>query len=69
MKITVEFNLPEEETEYKIFMNASKFYNALYQIDSALRNEIKYNDKEYLQEARDLFWEAMNNNGLISLEE
>ena len=46
MKATFEFNLPEEETDYKICVNSTKMYLALFEIFKTCRNEWKYNDKK-----------------------
>ena len=45
MKATFEFNLPEEETDYEIYINSMKMYSALLEIFNTCRNEWKYNDK------------------------
>ena len=45
MKATFEFNIPEEETDYEIYVNSMKMYSALLEIFNTCRNEWKYNDK------------------------
>ena len=45
MKVNIEFNLPEETTEYKIHNMASDMNCALWDMSNYLRDQIKYNDK------------------------
>lgn len=42
MKATLEFNLPEEDREHVRAVNAGAAWCALYDIESRLRNIIKY---------------------------
>ena len=41
-KATLEFNLPEERGEFHTAVNANKYIAALQDIDTELRNKIKY---------------------------
>jgi hypothetical protein len=41
-KITVEYNLPEEQDEFETANNASKYYSVLWDLDQYLRNITKY---------------------------
>lgn len=50
MKAILEFNLPEEETEFKEATNGGMFKHALWQLDQHLRGKLKYEqlaDGEY----------------------
>lgn len=42
MKNIIEFNLPEEEHDLELALNAGKWYTALYNLDNFLRGKIKY---------------------------
>jgi hypothetical protein len=44
MKATIEFNLPEDQHEYDLVVNASGMYNALWDINSELRTLWKYEE-------------------------
>jgi hypothetical protein len=41
-KATLEFNLPEEQSEFDITSNAGKYYSVLWDLDQYLRNCVKY---------------------------
>ena len=69
MKAILEFNLPEEEDEHQLAINARKYYTVLWDIDQQLRNKIKYsiapdNAIAAYEETRDLLWELLNDKGL-----
>jgi hypothetical protein len=42
MKATLEYNLPEERNEHLRAIHSAAAWNALYNIDSMLRNHLKY---------------------------
>ena len=42
MKATIEFNLPEEQTEHYNAINGSTFRYCLQELDGELRNWLKY---------------------------
>lgn len=65
-KVSFEFNLPEETHEFKTCSKAVNFVSALCEIDQWLRQEIKYNDREDLQEIRDKVWEICSDNGVYT---
>jgi hypothetical protein len=46
MKVTIEFNLPEEAEEHRVFMQASKILYAIQNFDDGLRNAIKYGEHD-----------------------
>lgn len=42
-KVTVEFDLPEEQEEYNIFTKARELYSTLFELqNNILRNKLKY---------------------------
>ena len=42
MKANLEFNLPEDDFDYKIAVNAFKMYSSLYEISNIVRKYYKY---------------------------
>ncbi len=65
MKVTIEFNLPDDEYEYRNSVKANEMYNALWDIKQELRNALKYgelNDSEYkaVESMQDKFFEILN---------
>lgn len=69
MKAILEFNLPEEQSEFELASNANKYYSILWELDQHLRSKIKYADEntpdlfiETLQMVRDHFWELIEEN-------
>ena len=72
MKATLEFNLPEDNTEFEMAVNASKMYSVLWEMDQWLRQQYKYMpDAEYsedkyntFEKCRDHLREIMFENGV-----
>lgn len=65
MKVTIEFNLPEDEYEYRNSVKANEMYNALWDINQELRKALKYgelNESEYktIESMQDKFFEILN---------
>lgn len=67
MKATLEFNLPEDQQDFQMAVNATKFWSVLYELDQELRSKTKYapddlpQDKyDAYQEVRDRMYELMN---------
>jgi hypothetical protein len=65
-KVTVEYDLPEEQSEFNDFNNAGKYYSVLWDIDQYMRDKVKYASddtpelyKEAIQMVRDEFWKIM----------
>jgi hypothetical protein len=55
----LSFKCPESEEEFKIHNNGPKFYSALWNISTFIRNKLKYenlskNQIKLLEELRDL---------------
>jgi len=44
MKAILEFNLPDDDSEFTFATKGSKYYVALWDIDQWLRARIKYDD-------------------------
>ena len=80
MKVTIEFNLPEQQEEYEDFMNGAKWKHVVRKLDEHMRRAIKYNDGNMtltkfgttqevqdihtLQEVRDMLVEYMEQENL-----
>jgi hypothetical protein len=55
MKVTIEFNLPEEEDDYKLAVNGRIFWSALWDIKQEIRAILKYGtEKDMDQVLEDL---------------
>lgn len=62
MKVKFEFDLPEEEPEYKMMQKAGDMHSCLYQFAMLLRTKTKYTDEIATDwtTVRALFWEIMD---------
>ena len=67
-KGTLEFNLPEENEEFKLAQDGVKYMLVLHELDNHLRAKVKYapdsEPREKIdtyQEIRDKLWELANN--------
>jgi hypothetical protein len=70
-KATLTFDLPEEQSEFDLANNASKYYSVLWDLDQYLRNFVKYpSDREdpiltdTMAKVRDHLWVLMNEHNL-----
>lgn len=68
-KVTMKFNLPEEETELNQAMHGTDAHYVLCELDQKLRNKLKHGDlteeaHKELQELRDLLREECFENGI-----
>ena len=70
MKAILEFNLPEEEAEFKQAANAGDMYCAIFEFSQYLRKKLKYEDlseqeiKTY-EEVKSEFLEIMDEHNVI----
>ena len=55
-KVTITFQVPEEQDEYTTCINANKYYGALWDIYTLLRNRRKYCTEVTEQETEMLEW-------------
>jgi len=67
MKATIEFNLPEDQHEFDLVVNASAMYNALWEINTELRTLWKYEeltDAEWkiVERIREQFFDILREN-------
>jgi hypothetical protein len=66
-KAILRFNLPDEEEEWRMTLNARKYYLALWDLSQKLRSKLKYEElteEEYkiYDQVRDMFWECLREN-------
>ena len=72
MKATLEFNLPEDHTDFELAVNGAKAQSTLWEFDQWLRSQYKYmSDEEYskdkyetYEKCREKLREIMFENGL-----
>jgi len=69
MKSTLEFNLPEEQTEHRAAVQALDWKYVVTEMDEYFRSQIKYQDlsgevTKALQAARDNLHELCNDNNI-----
>jgi hypothetical protein len=66
MKSILEFDLsePDEAKNHLRAIHANNAFMVLWEMDQWLRNEIKYNNREVLQEIRDKLSELMEDVGI-----
>ncbi len=69
MKAILEFNLPEEESEYKDAAQGARWHNLLCDLDEYLRQSIKHNGREELQPIRDWINGKLLDRGLCLYDE
>jgi hypothetical protein len=65
MKAILEFDLPEENAEHKLAVNAGNYYAVLWDIDQYLRSKLKHGDLkdeqyEVLEKTREELRDLMN---------
>lgn len=60
-KVTITFNLPEEESELNLCRKAGALYSAIYEYTNTLRNKTKYGDGKKVdwEEVRTEWWEVL----------
>jgi len=58
-KAILEFNLPDEQSEFENAANGSKWKSLVWSLDQDIRDEIKYRDKVELQPIRDKLYELL----------
>ena len=76
MKAILEFNLPEDNQEFKLATKGSDWWHVCWEIDQWLRSQYKYMPDEFYSEdryntyveAREKLFELMQENG-VSLDD
>lgn len=60
MKAILEFNLPDDQTEFDLAISGNKFWNVLYELDQELRTKTKYASDDLPQDKYDAYQEVRN---------
>lgn len=60
MKAILEFNLPDDQTEFDLAISGNKFWNVLYELDQELRAKTKYASDDLPQDKYDAYQEVRN---------
>ena len=58
MKAILEFNLPEDQTEYQMVNDASKMYSVIWDMKQWLRAQVKYAPDEISDDTYSTFEEC-----------
>lgn len=53
MRAVLEFNLPDDDADYKMAVHADKMYSSLLNIDNILRNYRKYKEDPKIDDLMD----------------
>ena len=74
MKVTYEFNLPEDAHELEQLQKAEKYHSIIWDFKQYLRNRVKYNTDdltqpqyELLEDIRGTFHELINDHGCTDI--
>lgn len=59
MTVELKFQLPEDEEQMHVAIQAMSYWRVLSDINEYLRTEIKYHDRTEYQEVRDKLYELM----------
>ncbi len=70
-KVIMEFNLPDEQSEYYMATNGSKFHSVLWDVTQQVREKWKYGSKSECtwDEVWDLLWSMYQNNNFDPYQE
>ena len=63
-RVTMTYEMPEDHFEFMDAYNGWRWKLLVQEFDEWLRQQIKYQDKEHLQEARDKLHELLDTSGL-----
>jgi len=74
MKVTYEFNLPEDQSELEQMQQANKYHSIIWDFKQYLRNRVKYNtddltqpEYELLEDLREQFHQLINDHGCTDI--
>ena len=69
MKVTYDFNLPEEQDDFDIYNNSMKYYLALWDFQQEIREWQKYDDRDAIpvDDIVEKFNEVLNDNEIYTL--
>jgi hypothetical protein len=54
MTATLQFNLPDDQEDFNMAVNGTKWYLTLWELDQFLRSKVKY-DETISEEAQDIY--------------
>lgn len=62
--VTFNYNLPEDDVDYQMHINAKNYYLALWDLSQQIRQWYKYEDKESIEieKLSNKFWEILEDN-------
>ena len=62
---TLSFNLPEEEHEHNLAVNANKWHDAVYELVTEMRRRVKYEGAgEEVERMYDWMWQYFKDEGI-----
>ncbi len=66
MKAILEFILPDDDDQFKVAANATKYLSALEDLANKIRSKVKYSEEESVawEKVKDLFWETLEEAGV-----
>lgn len=69
MEANFKFNLPEDQEDYEMFINANMYYNVIHEFKQYLRRQLKYEElkegeAEVFEKVSDEFYQILSNNGI-----
>lgn len=62
--VTLRYNLPDEQSDFNMANNGSAYHSILWELDQWLRTQVKHNNRNELQDARDKLTELMQDGGV-----
>jgi hypothetical protein len=69
MEANFKFILPEDQEDFNMFINTSRYYNVIHEFKQYLRRQLKYEElkegeSEVFEKVSDEFYQILNNNGI-----
>lgn len=71
-KVTISFNLPEDQVDFNIHNKASKMHSLIWEFTNFLRGKTKHGDPDEVvnwEEVREIWWNHLKDEGLDPYEE
>ena len=70
-KATIVFNLPEENSEYRLHIKAGDMASLIYEFTALVREKTKYGDGKPVdwEDVRTLWWDILKENDYDPYEE
>jgi len=64
MIVTIEYQLPEDEEDYKAAIYGPQMYRVLRKLEKALREEMKYKTQNNPEHYMEMFYDIVTKEGL-----